>query len=135
MVIIIVAINNNNKKEVMKMVTEAEFMKALNFAVASSAKARMAADNVVAVANVDTSKISEGIQVVLTWALKIVGMLMEEINRNPALQARMVETGRIISENSTMIANNLVKTGILPALFEIANNMGFGLLFGKIIGF
>lgn len=117
------------------MVTEAEFMNALNFAVASSAKARMAADNVVAVANVDTSKIAEGFHVILTWALKIVSMLLEEINRNPALQAKMVETGKIISENSTMITNNLIKTGILPALLKMANNMGFSFIFGKIIGF
>ncbi len=117
------------------MVMKAEFFAALNGLVQSSAKARMAADNVVAVANVDTSRIAEGVYVLLTWAMKIVGMLFEEINRNPALKSKMMESGRMLSENSTVLFNALVKTGIFQSLLEIANNIGLAALFGKIIGF
>ncbi len=117
------------------MVMKAEFFAALNGLVQSSAKARMAADNVVAVANVDTSRIAEGVYVLLTWAMKIAGMLFEEINRNPALKSKMMESGRMLSENSTVLFNALVKTGILQSLLEIANNIGLAALFGKIIGF
>ncbi|WP_290595964.1 MULTISPECIES: hypothetical protein [unclassified Archaeoglobus] len=112
---------------------KAEFLTALNGFVASSAKAQMAADNVIAVANVDTSKISEGVYVIFTWAMKIVGMLLEEINRNPALKERMIETGRLLSDNSSLILGDLIKTGMLSSLLEVANNLGIAPLLGKII--
>ena len=115
------------------MVVRADLLGALNGLVASSAKAQTAADNVVAVANVDTSKISEGVYVIFTWALKIAGMLLEEVNRNPALKAKMIEASRLFSDNAPLILGENTKNGILPSLLEIANNLGVTPLIGKII--
>ncbi|MBO8179816.1 MAG: hypothetical protein H0Z19_04955 [Archaeoglobus sp.] len=112
------------------MVTEAEFTTALAKFAETSATASAAADRVIAVANVDPGRISEGFNVLLNWGMKIAALLFEEISRNPSLNAKMVASQQMLFANIDVIASVLIKFG--PYINKILGNFGLSLV--KIIG-
>lgn len=112
------------------MVTEAEFMSALAKFAETSASARAAADRVIAVANVDTSRIADGLNALLTWGMKIATLLLEEISKNPSLKSELAESQQMLFGNLDTIVPVLVKFG--PYINQILSN--FGLSLDKLLG-
>jgi len=111
------------------MVTETEFMAALARFAETSAEVSAATDRLVAVANVDPGGIAEGFKVLFIWGMKIAELLMDEISRNPSLNAKMVESQQMIIANMDVIAPAMLKFG--PYINKILG--GFGLSLDKII--
>ncbi|WP_202319486.1 hypothetical protein [Archaeoglobus neptunius] len=113
------------------MIPEAKFSAALNMFLQSSAMAGKAADNVIAVANVDTAKISEGFNVLLSWALKLTIKIFEEINANPSLKAEMVESQRMLVDGGliqklVLVAGKIVSgTGMEKFIWKMLGNFLF----------
>ena len=112
-----------------KMVTETEFMAALARFAETSAEVSAATDRLVAVANVDPGGIAEGFKVLFIWGMKIAELLMDEISRNPSLNAKMVESQQMNIANMDVIAPAMLKFG--PYINKILGS--FGLSLDKII--
>ncbi|MDI3497875.1 hypothetical protein [Archaeoglobus sp.] len=117
------------------MVSEAEFMVALTKFAETSATASAAADRVIAVANVDASRIADGFNALLGWAMKIATLLLEGISKNPSLKAEMAESHQMLFGNLGTIVPALLKFG--PYINQILGNFGLSLgkLFEIVLGF
>lgn len=114
------------------MVSEAEFTMSLAKFGKTSADVRLAADKMIAVANVDVSKINDGLMVLMKWGVKIATTLFHEINKTPSLREEILEAQKTIFGNLDVISGVLLKFG--PYLNQIATNTGLISLASKVLG-
>jgi len=59
---------------------------------------RAALDHLLAATNADTSRIADGFSVVAHWAMKITHLPFQEIDRNPALNAKVAESQKSLQQ-------------------------------------
>ncbi len=96
---------------------------ALGGFIKTSSGARVSADNLVAVANADPSRISDGVVSVLLWSSKVFGKVLFEINSNPQLAERMRES-QIVVERMDLLHG-------VKILYSFLDGMGFLAVLGK----
>ena len=113
------------------MVGEAEFTAGLAKFAKTSADVRMAADNMIAVANVDVSRLNESLLTLMKWGGKIAVMLFQEINKHPSFREEIVEAQRMVFGNVNVISDVMVK--YWPYLHQIAVNTGLLKVASKLL--
>jgi len=111
-------------------VSETEVMAALGKFMKTSETARVAANKVIAVANVDVDRISDGFMALLSWSAKISAILVNEVKSKPELGAKLVEAERAMADNADIIyaamlkfapyiSSFLVDTGLMNVLLKL----------------
>ncbi len=103
---------------------ESGLVPAIGGFIKTSSAARASADNLIAVANVDPSKISDGIVSVLFWSAKVFGKVLAEINAHPELAEKMHESQVVVERmdflhGMEVLYSILDTTGLLAALSKI----------------
>ncbi len=87
--------------------------------IKTSSNARASADNLVAVANVDPSKISDGLASVLFWSAKVFRKAIVEINANPHLAEKMRES-QLVVERMDLLHGVKVLYSVLDSMSLLA---------------